>query len=113
MNYYADTPFEPCLHYERDFDLEKKAPMHTMSVEFGKMAEIEDKSDDDDNPTMASGYYRRRKQSESFKKRVWRNYYTQWMNSLPRQEILIWILSKCGKNGQRFNRTDQDKFGID
>ena len=52
MNNYADTPFEPCLHYERDFDPEKKAPMHTMSVEFGKMVEIEDESDDDGNPTM-------------------------------------------------------------
>ena len=52
MNNYADTPFKQCLHYDRDFDPEKKAPMHTILVEFGKMVEIKDESDDDSNPAM-------------------------------------------------------------
>ena len=52
QNNYVDTPFKPCLYYKRYFDPEKKAPMHTMLVEFGKMVEIEDESDDDGNPAM-------------------------------------------------------------
>ena len=31
---YTDTPFEPCLNYKMDFDPDKKAQQHTVSVEY-------------------------------------------------------------------------------
>ena len=43
MTDYSGNPFEPALNYKMDFDPEKKATEHTMSVAYGKVIEIEGK----------------------------------------------------------------------
>ena len=43
MTDYSENPFVPALNYKTDFDSEKKATEHTMSVAYGKVMEIEGK----------------------------------------------------------------------
>ena len=42
----TDTPFEPSLHYERDFDPTNKSEKYTMAVEFTRAIRVERVADD-------------------------------------------------------------------
>ena len=43
---WTDTPFEPSLHYERDFDPTNKSEKYTMAVEFTRAMRVERVADD-------------------------------------------------------------------
>ena len=51
---------------KRNFDLEKKAPMHTMTVKFREMVEIEDEFDDAGNTTMVKRVLQKRETVRKF-----------------------------------------------
>ena len=68
-NNYADTSFEPCMQYKRDFYPEKEAPLHTMSVEFGKMVEIEDEINDNGNVAMVKQVLQKQENIRKFQEK--------------------------------------------
>lgn len=41
---YQGIPFKPTLSYKIDFGLKKKAPIHTLVVEYGKVVEVKDQA---------------------------------------------------------------------
>ena len=108
QNNYADTHFEPCLHYKRDFDLDAKAPMHTMTVEFGKMVEIEGEDDDDENVAMVKKVLQKKETIRKFQgKSAEELLYT--MDEFFTTSV--WNLNRNGKNGQRSSLMDKERFG--